>query len=94
MVATRLPQPKIAIWEVETGTERIAPFPEGKSEMNNNLFQMNNNPFQMVFSSGWEIARRRGWHAQLLCVYELATGREIHRFCDASTSTISPDGNG
>jgi WD40 repeat protein len=28
-----------------------------------------------------------------LCVYELATGREIHRFlCDASTSKISPDG--
>jgi WD40 repeat protein len=44
-----------------------------------------------VSPDGKLLAGVGGW-GEPLCVYELATGREIHRFlCNASTSTFSPD---
>ncbi len=76
---------KVTLWEWQQKKERRIPLPARKLGIDTT--------FHGWFSPDgkWFVAGG-GWDSPL-CVYELATGREVRRFdCSASISTISPDG--
>jgi RNA polymerase sigma factor (sigma-70 family) len=75
---------KATLWEWQKKKERQVPLPDRKAGIDST--------FHGCFSPDgkWFVAGG-GWFNPL-CVYESATGREVHRLnCYASISTISPD---
>ncbi len=77
-------KPQVILCDWEKGNERRIALPVRKVGFDSTFHTR-------VSPDGKLLAGVGGW-GEPLCVYELATGREIHRFlCNASTSTFSPD---
>jgi WD40 repeat protein len=77
-------KPQVILWDWKKGSDRRIALPLRKIGMDST--------FHTCVSPDGKLLAGGGGYGELLCVYDLATGRELHRLsCNASTSTFSPD---
>ncbi|HTU90056.1 MAG TPA: sigma-70 family RNA polymerase sigma factor, partial [Gemmataceae bacterium] len=77
-------KPRVILWDWKKGSERRILLPVRKIGMDST--------FHTCVSPDGKLLAGGGGSGELLSVYDLATGRELHRLsCNASTSTFSPD---
>lgn len=77
-------KPEVILWDWAKGSQRQIVLPTRKIGMDST--------FHSCISPNGKYLAGGGGYGETLCVYELATGREMHRLrCDASTSTFSAD---
>jgi RNA polymerase sigma factor (sigma-70 family) len=77
-------RPEVVLWDLVTGKDRRIALAPRKIGLDST--------FHASFSPDGKVLVAGGGSGEALCVYEVATGREMQRFdCNASTSIISPD---
>ena len=78
-------KPAVLLWDWKKGTQRRIALPARRIGQDS-TFHSCVSPDSKYLAAG-------GGAGELLCVYELATGQELHRLrCHAGTSTFAPDG--
>src|SRR5262249_19709898 len=78
-------KPALVLWDWKKGTQRRFALPARRTGQDST--------FHSCVSPDGKYLAAGGGAGELLCVYDFATGRELHRLrCHASTSTFSLDG--
>ena len=76
---------QVTVIEWRTGRHRVVPLPVRQIGMDST--------FHVLFSPDGKWLSAGGGAGEALCVFDTATWQEAHRFkCDATTSTVTPDG--